>query len=296
MKALVLILLLVGSMALRSHSQISVEIQLDQRQFLRNESLPVKVRLVNRSGQAVRLGDVPDWLSFSVETRDGKTINPVEPILAGGNFDLESAESVTKQIDLATGYDFSQPGSYRVTALARFPKLNFSTTSSTQPFDIVRGSQLWTEVCGVPVTSGPPRWITYSLLQANHVKQLRLYVRVADEPEGPFVRVIPLGQVVAFAKPEQMIDRSSSLHVLYQTGPRSFEYCEVAPNGTLTQRTSYSLTAYRPRLAMDETGKISVKGGASQAIPAWKTNLPPILKATNSEPASKGPEPKSKSK
>lgn len=282
MKAIVFIWFVVCSMALRSYSQISVEIQLDQRQFLRNESLPIKVRLVNRSGQAVKLGEVPDWLSFSVETRDGKTINPVEPILPGGNFDLESAESVTKQIDLATGYDFSQPGSYRVTALVRFPKLNFSTTSSTQPFDIVRGSQIWQEVCGIPVTNGPPRWITYSLLQANHVKQLKLYVRVAEEPEGGFVRVIPLGQIVAFAKPEQMIDRSSSLHILYQTGPRSFEYCEVAPTGTLKQRTGYSLTPYRPRLGMDETGKITVKGGASQAIPAWMTNLPPSVKATNS--------------
>jgi hypothetical protein len=284
MKAFLLTWLVVCSMALRSQSQISVEIQLDQRQFLRNESLPVKVRLLNRSGQAVKLGEVPDWLSFSVETRDGKPVNPVEPILAGGNFDLESAESVTKQLDLATGYDFSQPGSYRVTALVRFPKLNFSATSSTQPFDIVRGSQIWQEVCGIPVTNGPPRWITYSLIQANHVKQLKLYVRVAEEPEGGFVRVLPLGQVVAFAKPEQMIDRSSALHILYQTGPRSFEYCEVAPTGLLTQRTGYTLTPYRPRLTMDDSGKITVKGGVSQAKPAWMTNVPPPIKATNSVP------------
>jgi hypothetical protein len=46
-------------------AQVAVEILLDQEQFLRDESLPVKVRVINRSGQTLRLGQDNDWLGLS---------------------------------------------------------------------------------------------------------------------------------------------------------------------------------------------------------------------------------------
>ena len=288
MKAFALMAVLVVTTGLRGFSQISLEIQLDQKQFLCNESIPIRVRLLNRTGQPLRVGEVPDWLSFTVESRDGKLVQPSATIVAGGNFELDSAESVTKLIDLTAGYDFTQPGSFRVTALARFPRLNLTASSSTQPFDIVRGTQLWQEICGAPTTNAAPRLISYSLLQVNHLRQLRCYVRIADSPETGWARVLPLGNIVAFAKPEQRIDRSSTLHVLFQTGPRAFDYCQISPAGEMLQKQVYNFTSQRPRLSVDEDGKVGVKGGTLPTVFTGRsTNEPSPTLATNLPPGSR---------
>ena len=42
--------------------------------YLRDESLPVKVRITNRSGQELHLGREADWLNFIVENRDGSLV------------------------------------------------------------------------------------------------------------------------------------------------------------------------------------------------------------------------------
>jgi hypothetical protein len=50
-------------------AQVSVEIVLEQEQFLIGEAIPAAVRITNRSGQTLRLGDEANWLSFTLETR-----------------------------------------------------------------------------------------------------------------------------------------------------------------------------------------------------------------------------------
>ncbi|HYV29362.1 MAG TPA: hypothetical protein VFA77_17650, partial [Candidatus Eisenbacteria bacterium] len=55
-------------------AQVSLEIVLDEDQFLRNEALPVKVRITNLSGQTLRLGKEEDWLTFSIESREGHVV------------------------------------------------------------------------------------------------------------------------------------------------------------------------------------------------------------------------------
>ena len=52
-------------------AQVRVEVTLDQGQFLPGETLVAAVRITNRSGQTLRLGGQPDWLTFSVESHDG---------------------------------------------------------------------------------------------------------------------------------------------------------------------------------------------------------------------------------
>jgi len=61
-----------------------VELVLDQEQFLPSESVPVAVRITNRSGQPLRLGADADWLTFSVESADGFIVvkNSEVPVLA----------------------------------------------------------------------------------------------------------------------------------------------------------------------------------------------------------------------
>ena len=263
-------------------AQLQVDIHLDQHRFLRDERLPVAVRITNRSGRPLKVGHAADWLSFSVETREGKVISPMRDIEAGGQFQLEPADSVSKAIDITEGFDLSQPGSYRVSASAKFSEIDFVGMSVTVPFEIVRGTQLWEEVCGAPETNGVTRWIRYSLLHANHTRPLLLYARIADEEETRPARVFPLGNSVSFSTPERIIDGTSRLHVLFQSGPRGFDYARVTPRGVLEEKRSYELLpSSRPRLKMNEDGQVLVVGGLSLVSTNATRAAGPLLSTTN---------------
>ena len=56
---------------LSASAQVTVDVVLDQEQFLPSESLPVAVRITNRSGQPLHLGADTNWLTFSVESVSG---------------------------------------------------------------------------------------------------------------------------------------------------------------------------------------------------------------------------------
>ena len=274
------IVLLCCALAVNMKAQVSLDIQFEQQHYLRNESLPVKIRLTNLSGQPLKIGETADWLTFSLQNREGKVIPQAQDIVAGGQFELESAGSVTKIIDLNIGYDLNSPGSYRVTAIARFPQLKLDVSSRTQTFDIVRGTTLWEQVCGVPPTNRPPESIRFSLIEAYYLKQLKLYVRAAEDPEGPWVHVLPLGPIVSFARPDKAIDSASVLHVLYQSGPRAFEYCQISPQGLLAKRSTFSLGSTKPRLKVNENGTIGVVGG----IPTLDPTVVPSVYTPSPKP------------
>src|ERR1044071_988835 len=87
--------------ALRLSAQVSVEVTLDQDQYLANETLPVAVRITNRSGQSLQLGEEADWLTFSVEARDGFVVSKSGEIPVTGVFTLDSSKIATKRVDLS---------------------------------------------------------------------------------------------------------------------------------------------------------------------------------------------------
>ena len=58
---------LVGLALFRASAQVTVDVLLDQEQYLPNEAMPVAVRITNRSGQPLHLGAEADWLTFSVQ-------------------------------------------------------------------------------------------------------------------------------------------------------------------------------------------------------------------------------------
>src|SRR5262245_37849380 len=89
-------------------AQVSVEIVLDQEQFLRDESLPVKVRITNLSGQSLHLGKEEDWIRFSVESRDGFSVRKFAEPPVTGEFDLDSSLSATRRVDIMPCYGLSR--------------------------------------------------------------------------------------------------------------------------------------------------------------------------------------------
>ncbi len=278
MRIILCIIALLAGQAAWLGAQVSLDVVLEQEQFLRDESLPVRVRLTNLSGQTLHLGEEEDWLTFSVESRDGFIVRRRAELKIAGGFDVESTQTATRQVDLMPCFDLSRPGRYTVTATVKVRQWNKELLTKPKTFDIVTGSKLWEREVGVPATNALPEVRKFTLVQANLLKQLRLYVRVTDPAETQVFRVIAAGPLVSFSSPEPQVDRASNLHVLFQTGPKSFKYTVVSPDGELILRQTHEYAATRPVLRGAADGKVVVAGGARRVV---ASDIPPPMQTVS---------------
>ncbi|HTV63131.1 MAG TPA: hypothetical protein VMH30_11240 [Verrucomicrobiae bacterium] len=287
MKQLIAILVIlalaafVRAPAQNSAQVVSVEITLDQSQFLPAEALPVTVHVFNLSGQTLHLGATPDWLTFSVQSLDNNNSDVVrnsQPPVTGA-FDLGSSDVAIKHVDIAPYFNLKETGRYRVTAFVHIPEWNTDISSQPVEFDIIDGAELWSQAFGVPMaagmSNGPPEVRKYVLEEANYLRrQLRLYLLVTDDTGGRVFKVSAIGPMVSFSRPEAELDSDSNLHVLYQSGAESFLYSVINPDGNITQQAVYDYSTTRPELSLDAAGHIVVVGGVRWVKPA---ELPIIL-------------------
>lgn len=253
-------------LAFAAPAQISVELALDQDQFLRDESLPVKVRIVNRSGQTLRFSPGADWLSFNVETRDGKVVQKAGDLPGLEEFSLDSSMVATRLVDLSRAFNFELPGRYNMTAIIKVHEWNEEFASKAKPFEIVRGTKLWEQEFGIPSENQAPEVRKYVLQQANYQKRLMLYLRVTDMNERFTYRCFPVGPLVSFNRPEAQVDRVSNIHLLFQTGARSFRYAVYNPSAELLVRQYHEYGRTRPALRMNDAGGIFVSGGTRRIL------------------------------
>jgi hypothetical protein len=253
-------------LALASASaQIKVEVTLTQNQFLANETLTAAVRVSNLSGKTITLGAEADWLKLSVESREGGIVSKLGEVPVVGEFKLDSSQAGTKRVDLAPYFSLVRPGRYTVRATVRVPGWEQEFTSTPAAFDIIQGAKLWEQEFGVPATNAAtlePEMRKYVLQQANYLKQLQLYVRVTDSGGDKTFNVRSIGRVVSMSQPETQVDAASRLHILWQNGARAFAYRVVNPAGEVLVQQTYDYTATRPKLRLDDSGKIIVAGGA----------------------------------
>lgn len=291
MKTLIAVLL-AGLFVTRASAQVTLELSLDQEQFLPSESMPLTVKITNRSGQQLHLGEDPDWLTFNVESSDGFVVIKNAEVPVTGKFDLENAQMAIKHVDLEPYFSMTKSGRYKVTATLRIKDWAAQQASAPAHFDIISGAKLWTQNFGVPDgTSRAPEVRNYTLEKANYLReQLRLYVQVSDGAGAVVYKVSALGPMVAFSQPEAQVDRKSQLNVLWQTGAQTFSYTIVNPNGTIAEQETYDNYYSRPRLTVDENGGVSVTGGTrrpkSSELPnvISPANLPPMAQPAPTTP------------
>lgn len=258
-------------------AQVEVEVKLDQDQFLPGEPVIAAVRVTNRSGELLRLGETQDWLAISVEGRTGLVVEKLDDVPVVGAFDLDSSKIATKQVDLAPHFNLTQPGRYTIAATVRVKEWDKEFASKPKSFDVLKGAKLWEQEFGVPRPGqAEPEVRKFALQQARYLKQLKLYVRVTDAPETKVFRVFSLGPMVSFGQPESQVDRTGNLHVLFQTSARGFSYCVVNPSGELVVRQIHDYSNTRPKLALSERGEMTVNGG-TRRLTSSDIPIPPLF-------------------
>jgi hypothetical protein len=183
-----------------------------------------------------------------------------------GAFDLESSGAAIKRVDLQPYYALLRRGRYSVTAVLKIKGWTSEIASPPSSFDVIEGVDIWEEEFGLPVPPGGnsanPEVRRYGLRQANYVRgELRLYLRVTDQSGARPLRVVPIGQMVSFSRPEHRLDKLSNLHLLFQNGPHSFSYTVFNPDGELLKRQIHDYVTTRPRLQVDTDGNPQVVGG-----------------------------------
>jgi hypothetical protein len=258
---------------------VSVAIVFDEEHYLPHEPLVAKVRITNRSGRTVELGKTDDWLTFNIEGRNNFVVARQGRPPVAGEFSLDSGTIGTKGVNLAPYFELARPGRFSLTATVRIPEWNVVVTSEPALFDIVTGSKLWEQEFGMPNPSAKPDELPemrrYALIQTIHTKHLKLYVRISDASEGTVYRIFQVGPMVSFSNPEPQLDRFNNLHILYQTGARSFNYSVVNPDGVLLSRETHDHSGTRPILRPTSEGRITVVGGKRR--PAASDLPPPSL-------------------
>ena len=277
-------------------AQLSVEVRLEQDQFLAGEQIVAAVRITNRSGQTIRLGADEDWLAISVEGLDGKLLPRFSDPPVAGEFELETSKVGTKRVNLSPYFPLTEAGRYTITATVKVKEWGAERASRPKAFNIIHGSSLWEQDFGVPKrpgdTNAAPEIRRYSLLKAAYLKgQLRLYFRLSDVSGSRIFRVYPIGVFPSFSRPDIQIDQESNLHVLYLNGAHTFSYTVFNPDGALLIRQTHDYTETRPTLKFAVDSKVIVSGGvrrvtASDLPPPPKEELSPADTGTNAAPTS----------
>ena len=247
-------------------AQLSVEVVLEQEQFLLGEAVPAAVKVTNRSGQTLQLGKDASWLTFSVESGEGFVVGKNGEVPVVQEFTLPSSKVATRKVELTPYFTLSRAGRYRIIATVYVKEWDKQFLSQAKGFDVITGAKLWSQEIGVPAPAGDtnraPEVRKYTLQQANYLRtQPRLYVKLSDSSEERVMKVYSLGNLVSFSKPDPQVDKLSNLHLLFQNGARTFSYNLISPDGELKVRQTYESAATRPRLRMGEDGKLEVAGG-----------------------------------
>ena len=258
---------------------VTAGLKLDQAQFLPGEDIPLRVQILNRSGQEVSFGADNNWITLSIWGENNASPASLGDMPVKGEFSLLSGEMGTRTLNPAPYFDLTRPGRYHISAKIRLTQWGQEISCKSIVFTVANGvtlPNLANLQFGVPPPAGvsnvAPEVRRYSLLKLSNLNELKLYFRLTDV-SGRVLRVFSIGRMISFSDPEAQIDRYNNFHVLYQTGAKSFNYSVINPDGQLVLRRTYEYTDTRPVLRPGSEGEVYVWGGMRQ--PAGN-DIPPV--------------------
>src|SRR5580658_5238651 len=270
MRKLAILLVLLSAGARFAQAQlngVTAELKLVQDQYLPDEELQLKVVIANRSGQPVVLGLDNQWITFSVVGEHEYVVPKQGEMPVQGPFTLPSGQVLSRAFNPTPYFGFRQPGRYTLGATIKIVQWKQEIDCKPVSFTVSQGvplPNLGDMTFGVPpppgVTNVLPEVRRYSLLKLSDLDELKLYFRLTDK-NGRTLRVFPLARMLSFSDPEAQIDRANNLHALLQTGPRTFSYFVLDPNGNLLARQFHEYSRTRPTLKSNDDGEVFVGGG-----------------------------------
>ncbi len=275
-----LILILLATLAATvARAQVEVRLESKQEAYLRGEAIEMAVRISNFTGRPLTFGGLTNWIRFIVDSADGNVVERLREAPESGEFELGSSLRGTLRYDIQPLFLIDTPGRYRAQVIVRVPGQEEAISPVTE-FEVIQGTRLWDREFGIPTDAGgaPPERRKYILHQANYLRSVQLYVRVTDAEETHTIKVLPIGTVVSFNRPQYSVDAQSRLHLLHQFGADLYRYHLIEPDGEIARRETIQINDRRPELKVNRDGEIAVIGGERRRTPG---DLPPSSQNTD---------------
>lgn len=243
---------------------LKVQLTTEHTQFIAQEPMEITIRVLNYTGEALQLnGSDPEWITFSVEALGNKSlVRQAAPLDVDRSIPpVGTGMMATVRVGLVPQFEISKAGRYKIVARVKAGRWG-EITSEPYFIDIVPGITMWEQEFGVPNAEGKePEMRKYKLIQSRNMDAPVIYVKVTDIYESRVFGLSALGKMVTQPTPEQITDRANRLHVLHQSGAKSFTYSMINYDGTVLLRMRYEYTDTRPRLRANENGDIIISGG-----------------------------------
>jgi hypothetical protein len=244
-------------------AQVRVDISFKRKLYVMYEPLIAAVTVHNLSGRQLLLDDTAEhrWLSFNIETADGRIIPPNNPDYAFPPAAIEPGEKLPAAFNLTPLFPLQEFGLYRIRASVYVPEFGRFFSSPPLAVEITDGRPIWQEVVGVPGGDGKPALRTITLLSHKLSRSTRLYARIEDRENGRIYATHQLGPFLTFGRPEVILDAGNEIHILQNSAPKQFLYTHLNLEGKVIDRQFYVEAGSRPRLAKQDGGTVVVSGG-----------------------------------
>lgn len=239
-----------------AQAQIATSLRLTKNQYVAGESVGAVVTITNHAGQDLvfRPENRQSWLDFVVKRDSGDPTTP-SGSTGIGSVKIPAGQTMQRQVNLSSVYNFSEPGSYSVYAVVRAPGQQNAFMTNRLLFNVTTLPVYWKQKVGYAGQNREFRVMQYS---AGNQKT-QLYVQVADDRTGRALQTYSLGEVLMFRKPQITIDRNQHLNVLFMTSPTMWISSIVDANGKLVA-SQYHLRAAQadPQLMTYPDGNVQV--------------------------------------
>jgi hypothetical protein len=239
-------------------AQVEVRIQMESRNFVAGEPVPVTVSVTNHSGQDILFQGTKEygWIDFNVTSNRGTPMPPLAKPAFGG-MKVPLGQTMSRSFDLSRIYPLKEMGNYSVYAMVRLPgQSRDGFVSNRVLFNVDTARPYWSQKVGLPGKAGQTR--EYRVLDYNSGRKSMLYAQVVDARTGTPLQTHSLGEYLNFRKPSVTLDNRQVMHVLYLKAPTIWAHARVSPDGSLLGAELHKNGAGDPVLMTSADGIVQV--------------------------------------
>ena len=255
----------------QASAQIGLRLEAVQLHFLQYEPVYVRVTMRNLSGHPLAFGEdigLRGTLRFEISQGTSgryallksKEAPPLKGVI------LQSGASRAFTCNIGRFYDLRRLGNYTVKAVISHPQLKSSYESNPVQFSVVKGTDIWQTVVGVPQyllkKSGdtiPSR--QYRVVSYNTGKHFLYVLLIEDKDRVYLVRRLGL-DLGANLRPQCAVDDLSRLNLLIAASPKVFAFYQYDVTGRLEKKEVRIKSNSMPRLVVNQdVGTVVLSGG-----------------------------------
>ncbi len=265
---LLLLSLVCATAAIPAHAQISVDLQIKRRSFIRYEPILATVTVTNLTGRAITLQDADSqWFGFQITTNPGqRQVPPIDPNYHLDPLELKVGESVKRTVNLNTLFSFGEFGHYQIKSTIYSSDLSKYFTSKATGIEVSEGTKLWQQSVGVP--EGSPNagnLHTMTALSFQGTDKSDLYIRIEDRELGVIYCTHKLGHIIIGQPPQMQLDAANNLYVLQMVMPKVYLLTKISCSGVLISQNNYEAPKATPYFRHLADGTLQIINGRREA-------------------------------